>query len=185
MIGAWLSSLVIFISTTIKSTGKWESSILIITSSTTPCGFLIDLSVKHSSTKKACNSPTWWWPNAALGRMIILALVSNMDLVKVIPPISLVIISALESLFFTGREFIMIALIVSQSWILLGFLWGVHMPLRNFAYDGICLMASINGMVMVIKCSGKSFIFIMSAEIFWIWLISHTWRSSSTCLYGS
>ena len=58
MIGAWLSSLVIFISMTRKSTGKYQSSILIITSSTTPWGFLTNISAKHNSTKKGCNSPT-------------------------------------------------------------------------------------------------------------------------------
>ena len=43
----------------------------------------------------------------------------------------------------------MIELTVSLSWILLGFLWGVHYPFRNLAYEGICLMAYIKGMVMV------------------------------------
>ena len=65
-----------------------------------------------------------------LGRMLILPLVSNKDIVKVIPPISLVIMGALRSLFLIGREFIMIELTISLSWILLGFLWGVHISLR-------------------------------------------------------
>ena len=56
-----------------------------------------------------------------------------MDLVKGIPPISLVIMGAPGSLFLIGREFIMTGLIVSLSWILLEFLWGVHIPLRNLA----------------------------------------------------
>ena len=71
--------------------------------------------------------------------------------------ISLVIIGAPECLFLIGKEFIMIELTVSLSWILLGFLWGVHIPLRNLAYDGICLMTSIKGMVMVtfLKASSR------------------------------
>ena len=81
--------------------------------------------------------------------MFILAYVSSRDLVKDIPPISLVIMGAPGSLFFTSKEFIMMELTVSLSWILLGFLWGIHMPFRNLAYEGICLMASINGMVIV------------------------------------
>ena len=84
-----------------------------------------------------------------LGRMLILALVSNKDLVKVIPLISLVIMGARGSLFLIDREFIIIEHIFSLNWILLGFLWGVQMPLRNFAQAGICLMASIKGMVMM------------------------------------
>ena len=50
--------------------------------------------------------------NAALGRMLILALVSNIDLVKVIHLISLVIMGAPRSLFVIGREFVMIQLTV-------------------------------------------------------------------------
>ena len=105
--------------------------------------------------------------------MLILDPVSSRDLVKDIPPISLVIMGALRSLFLTGKEFIMIELTVLLSWILFGVLWGVHIPFRNLAYEGICLMASIKGMVMVtfcrllrsitfqnfdqnIKCSGKT-----------------------------
>ena len=81
--------------------------------------------------------------------MLILAPIFSKDLVKDIPPILLVIMGALGSLFLIGKVFIMIELTVSLSWILLGFLWGVYIPLRNLAYDGICLMASIKGMVMV------------------------------------
>ena len=58
-------------------------------------------------------------------------MVSRKDLVKDIPPILLVIMGAPGYLFLIGKEFIMIELIVSLSWILLGFLWGVHTPLRN------------------------------------------------------
>ena len=46
--------------------------------------------------------------NIALGRMLILALVSSNNLVKDIPPISLVIMGALGSLFLISREFIII-----------------------------------------------------------------------------
>ena len=42
--------------------------------------------------------------------ILILALVSNKDLVKVIPPISLVIMGAPGSLFLIGRKFIIIEL---------------------------------------------------------------------------
>ena len=51
----------------------------------------------------------------------------------------------------------MMELTVSLSWILLGFLWGVHISLRNLAYEGICLMSSIKGMVMVtfLKASSR------------------------------
>ena len=51
----------------------------------------------------------------------------------------------------------MIELTVSLSWILLGFLWGVHIPFRNFAYEGICLMAYVKGMVIVtfLKASNR------------------------------
>ena len=66
-------------------------------------------------------------------RVFILAPVSSRDLVKDIPPIALVIMGAPGSLFFTGKEFIIMELTVSLSWILLGFLWGVHIPLRNFS----------------------------------------------------
>ena len=74
-----------------------------------------------------------------------------------IPPISLVIMGALGSLFFTGKEFIMIELTVSLSWILLGCLWVVHIPFRNFVYEGICLMASVKGMVIItfLKASNR------------------------------
>ena len=65
--------------------------------------------------------------------MFILAPVSNRDQVKDIPPISLMIMGAPGSLFFTGKEFIMMELTVSLSWIRLGFLWGVHIPFMNFA----------------------------------------------------
>ena len=58
--------------------------------------------------------------------MLILAPVSSKDLVKDIPPILLVIMGAPGSLFLIGREFIMMELTVSLSWILLGFLWGGH-----------------------------------------------------------
>ena len=75
--------------------------------------------------------------------MFILAPVSSRDLVKDIPPISLVIMGAPGSLFFTGKEFIIIELTVSLSWIRLGFLWGVHIPFRVFCIgrdmlDGFC-----------------------------------------------
>ena len=59
--------------------------------------------------------------------------VSNKDLVTVIPLISVVIMGAPRSLFSIGREFIIIKLTISLNWILLELLWGVHMPLRNFA----------------------------------------------------
>ena len=65
--------------------------------------------------------------------MFILAPASSRDLVKDIPPISLVIMSAPGSLLFMGKEFIMMELTVSLSWILLGFLWGIHIPFRNFS----------------------------------------------------
>ena len=71
--------------------------------------------------------------NTALGRMLILAHVSSRDLVKDIPPISLVIMGAPGSLFVIGKAFIMMELTISLSYILLGFLWGVHIPLRNLA----------------------------------------------------
>ena len=89
--------------------------------------------------------------------MFILALVSRRDLVKDIPPISLVIMGAPESLFLIGKAFIMMELTASLSWILMGFLWGVHIPFRNLAYEGICLMASIKGMVRVtfLKASSR------------------------------
>ena len=76
---------------------------------------------------------------------------------KDIPLISLVIMGAPGSLFLIGKAFIMMELTVSLSWILLGFLWGVHIPLRNLAKEGICLMASIKGMVMVtfLKASNR------------------------------
>ena len=76
---------------------------------------------------------------------------------KDIPHISLVIMGAPRSLFFTGKEFIMMELTVSLSWIRLGFQWGVHIPFRNFAYEGICLMASVKGMVIVtfLKASSR------------------------------
>ena len=80
--------------------------------------------------------------------MLILAPVSSKDLAKDIPPILVIIMGAPRSLFLIGREFIMIELTVSLSCILLGYLWGVQIPLRNLAQDGICLMASITGMVM-------------------------------------
>ena len=96
--------------------------------------------------------------------MFVLAPVSSRDLVKDIPPISLVIMGAPGSLFFTGKEFIIMELTVSLSWICLGFLWGVHIPFRNFAYEGICLMASIKGMVTVtfLKASSR----LSSASLF-------------------
>ena len=47
--------------------------------------------------------------------MLILAPVSRKDLVKDIPPISLVIMGAPGSLFLIGKEFIMIELTVSLS----------------------------------------------------------------------
>ena len=47
--------------------------------------------------------------------MLIIAQVSSKDLVKDIPPISLVIMGALISLFLIGKEFIMIELTVSLS----------------------------------------------------------------------
>ena len=89
--------------------------------------------------------------------MFILAPVSNRDLVKGIPPISLVIMGAPGSLFFTGKEFIIMELTVSLSWIRLGFLWEVHIHFRNFALEGICLMASVKGMVIVtfLKASSR------------------------------
>ena len=89
--------------------------------------------------------------------MLILAPVSSKDLVKDIPSISHVIIGAPGSLFLIGKEFIMIVLTISLSWILLGFLWGVDIPLRNLAQDEICLMASIKGMVIVtfLKASSR------------------------------
>ena len=74
--------------------------------------------------------------NMALGRMLILAPVSSRDLVKDISPISLVIMGALGSLFLIDNAFIMMELTVSLSWILLGFLWRVHISLRNFALEG-------------------------------------------------
>ena len=64
--------------------------------------------------------------------MFILAPVSNRDQVKDIPTISLMIMGAPGSLFFMGKEFIMMELTVSLSWIHLGFLWGVYIPFRNF-----------------------------------------------------
>ena len=84
--------------------------------------------------------------------MLILVPVSSMDLVKDIPPISLIIMGAPGSLFLIGMEFIIIELTVSLSWIPL-----VHIPLRNLAYDGICLMVSTKGMVMVtfLKASSR------------------------------
>ena len=48
-------------------------------------------------------------------RMLILAPISSMDLVKDIPPISLVIMDAPGSLFLIGKKFIMIELTVSLS----------------------------------------------------------------------
>ena len=89
--------------------------------------------------------------------MLILAPVSSRDLVKDIPPISLMIMGAPRSLFLIGKAFIMMELTVPLSWILLGFLWGVHIPLRNLAYEAICLMTSISGMVMVtiLKASSR------------------------------
>ena len=38
-----------------------------------------------------------------------------------------------------------------------GFLRGVHVPFRNFEYEGICLMAYVKGMVMVtfLKASNR------------------------------
>ena len=60
--------------------------------------------------------------------MLILAPVSKRDVVKVIRPILLMIMGARGSLFLIGREFIIIELTISLNWILLGFLWGVHMP---------------------------------------------------------
>ena len=68
--------------------------------------------------------------------MLILALVSSKDLVKDILHILLVIMGALEYLFLIGKEFIMIELTISLRWILLGFLWGVHIPLRNLGRMG-------------------------------------------------
>ena len=65
--------------------------------------------------------------------MLILAPISTKDLVKDIPPISLVIMGAPRSLFLTGKELIMIELTISLSWIFLGFLCRVHIVLRNFA----------------------------------------------------
>ena len=50
------------------------------------------------------------------------ASISSKDLVNDIPPISLVIMGVLGSLFLIGREFIIMELTVSLSWILLGFL---------------------------------------------------------------
>ena len=79
----------------------------------------------------------------------LLAPISSKELVKDILLISLVIMSALRSLFLIGKEFIMTELTISLSWILLGFLWGIFIPLKNLAKDGICLMAPIKGMVMV------------------------------------
>ena len=45
--------------------------------------------------------------------MLILAPISNMDLLKVIPLISIVIMGAHRSLFLMGREFVMIELTIS------------------------------------------------------------------------
>ena len=89
--------------------------------------------------------------------MLILAPVSSRDLVKDIPPISLVIMGAPGSLFLMDKKFIIMELTVSLSWILLGFLWGVHIPYRNFVYEAICLMASVKRMVIVtfLKASNR------------------------------
>ena len=57
--------------------------------------------------------------------------VSNKYLVKVIPPISLMMMGALGSLFLIDKEFIMIELMLSLNSILLGLVWGVHMHLSN------------------------------------------------------
>ena len=65
--------------------------------------------------------------------VLIRAPVSNKDLVKIIPPILLVIMGVPRSLFLIYKEFIMIEVIVLLSLIILGLLWGVHMSLRNFA----------------------------------------------------
>ena len=107
-------------------------------------GFLTDPSAKHNSTRRSYNSPRLLLSNTAFGRVLILVLVSNKNLEKVFPLISLMIIGALRSLFLIERVFIMIELIVSLNWILLGLLWVLQMPLKNLTYEGICLTEFIN-----------------------------------------
>ena len=77
--------------------------------------------------------------------MLRLALMSNKDLVKVIPLISLVIVGAPESLFLISRVFIITELTIQLKLILLKILWGVQMSLRNIAYEGMYFMALIRG----------------------------------------
>ena len=56
-------------------------------------------------------------------RFRLVTSVSNRDLVKVIPPVLLVIMGASGSLFLKCREFVMSELTILLSWILFGFLW--------------------------------------------------------------
>ena len=75
--------------------------------------------------------------------MLIPAPISSRDLVKDIPPISLVIMGAPRSLFFTSKEFIIMELTVSLSWIRLGFLLGSTYTFKEFSVgrdilDGFC-----------------------------------------------
>ena len=65
-------------------------------------------------------------------RTLILSSVSNKNLLKVIPPILLVIMDALGSHFFINREFIIIELVVSLNCIFFGAPMGcAYIPLRN------------------------------------------------------
>ena len=68
--------------------------------------------------------------------MLILAPVYSRDLVKDIPPISLMIMGAPGSLFFTGKEFIMIELTDKSQILVIK-----HAFVMNFRCNPLCLFA--------------------------------------------
>ena len=70
-------------------------------------------------------------------RILTLAPRSRGDRVKVLPPISQLIMGAPGSCRLRGRVLNMIELMVSLICIHFGFLVGVQSPFKNLAYDGI------------------------------------------------
>ena len=122
MSGAWLSSLVIFISMTKNLPGNSNLLIsrlhLLLLHLVSLLIHLLSITLLREDTTPLHDDGL----NTTLERMLILAPVSSKDLVNDIPPISLVIMSAPGTLFVIDLEFIMIELTISLSWILLGFL---------------------------------------------------------------
>ena len=98
----------------------------------------MDPYAKLNSMINGCNSPSGQMSYTLFGRILILAPVSRRDRVKVLPPISQLIMGASGSRRLRGSVLNMIELMVSLIWIRFGFLVGVQSPFKNLAYDGIC-----------------------------------------------